>query len=219
MTHEPGQIPLPAELEAEIPALLRGEPAAAERLARGLAHPLRQAAISMLGAASPDLEDVLQESIMAVLGYIRRCGGFEGSLIRFGVTVARNRCRNLLIWRRRRPQVKVESLDDWLAEPERSALDVLVEQEQLALLQEALDALGPDCRDLLHQLYIEQIPAEELRRRSGLRTVQGIHYRKEVCLERAFRILNERLSGCSTGEERERRRSRGRQDEDGEERR
>lgn len=199
MTHD-------QDLLAEIPALLAGEDGAADRLAGGLGLPLRQAAAALLGPGSPDLDDVVQESIVAVLGYVRRNGGFEGNLTRFGVTVARNRCRNLLIWRRRRPEVPVDSLADWLARPDRSPLDALLERERLRLLEEALAGLGPDCRTLLRQLYLEGVPAEELRRRSGLRTVQGIHYRKDVCLERAFRILNERLAGCSDARGRGRRR-------------
>jgi len=44
---------------------------------------------------------VVQESLLAILSHIGKRGGFEGDLVRFAVTVARNRCRNILIWRQR----------------------------------------------------------------------------------------------------------------------
>lgn len=175
-----------------------GDRAASEELAAELAPGLRKAARSLLGHEDRDVEDVVSESVVAVLEYVRRREGFEGNLLVFGISVARNRCRNVLSWRQRRPQVPLDDLADWIAHPDRSPLDAIVEEERLQLLRDALARLGTDCQELLRAWYIEGIPVEEIRHRLGLRTIQGAYYRRARCLESAADYLNERLSGCSS---------------------
>ncbi len=169
----------------------------AEALARGLESPLRIATEIMLGEDDRDVDDVVSESVVAVLDYVTRRKEFTGDLEAFAITVARNRCRNLLLWRRRRPHVDIEPFTDRIASPEHSPLDILLDDERLALLQEALENLGPECENLLRDFDIEGIPMEEIRRRMGLRTVQGAYYRRALCIKKASDYLNNRLADCS----------------------
>ena len=133
---------------------------------------------------------MVQESLLAVLGYLRNRGGFEGDLVRFAVTVERNRCRNILVWRSRHPDVAIEPLCEWLADPQRSPLDSLLEGETRRLLQAGLDSLSRGCRELLHWFYLEDRSIETIRQDIGLDTVQGVYYRRSVCLQQLGRFLN-----------------------------
>lgn len=192
------RVPGDAAHHAEtIAAYLKGDARAGDALAEVLAGPVRLAVRSFLGDESPDVDDVVQETTVAVLEFLRRNGGFAGNLVRFAVTIARNRCRNILNWRRRLPHVPIEPLQDWLRRPEASPLEILAEREVLAILQEVLDDLSPDCRLILRAYYLQDVPVESLRRRLGLKTVQGVYYRKTACLREAARRLKKRLAVCS----------------------
>ncbi len=192
----------PEDLAAEVRNLLAGDVGAKDRLVAALEPALLRTAAGMLGRDDAEAQDIVQDSMVAILNYLLGKGGFEGDLVRFGITVVRNRCRNLILARRRRPQVPLEPLGEWLANPDRSPLDLLLEKERLALLQATLDALDPGCRDLLRALYLEGRTVKEILRRSDVGTVQAIYYRRATCLDRAFEILNERLAGCSPEQER-----------------
>lgn len=177
---------------------LAGDRTGTDELARALEPVLRRAAQGALGRDDREADDVVSESAVAVLDYLTRRRSFDGSLTVFAIAVARNRCRNIQAWRRRRPQVPLDSLGDWIAHPDRSPLDALVDEERLSLLQEVLERLGSECRDLLRSWYLEGVAVEELRRRLGLRTIQGVYYRRARCLEKASERLNDLLSGCSS---------------------
>ena len=180
-----------------ISAYLDGDEEAGNALAEILEGPVRLAVRSFLGDDSADEDDVVQETILAVLTFLRRHGGFQGNLVRFAVTVARNRCRNILNWRRRLPHVPLEPLLEWMERPEASPLEALSEREIWTVLQEVLDRLSPDCREILRGYYLQDVPVETLRRRLGLKTVQGVYYRKTLCLRDAARRLKKRLAVCS----------------------
>ena len=113
----------------------------------------------------------------------------------FAVTVARNRCRDILRWqaRHRDRQVPLEPLAAWIADPQRDALGDLLAAERLSLMADAVAALDGACRELLKAFYVQEESAEEIRRRIGLDTVQGVYYRRSVCLRRALDYLNSRL--------------------------
>lgn len=190
--------PDPDELLALARAVAAGDDIAAEALCSLLTPALRNATSRFL-RDDQECEDVIQETLLVVLDHVRAEAGFRGHLARFAVTIASNRCRNLLLWRRRRSARPLEPLADWIAHPDRSPLDALIDTEARALLHEALARLGPDCRALLRAFYLEGQSIERIRRAIGLRTVQGVYYRRALCLEKAARFLNERLSGCSPG--------------------
>jgi len=190
----------PSHEASLVTSFLSDEPAAADALARHIAPAIRRAAASFLGPDASDLDDVVQDSCLAVLGYVRTQVGFRGSLLQFASTVARNRCRNILNWQRRHGYVELGTLQEWIASPERSPLDLLADQEVHDRLQRALDELPSDCRRLLRGFYLEHRTIEELRSTFGLSTVQGVYYRRTKCLEKAQDLLNRLLGRCSGDE-------------------
>lgn len=180
-------------------ALLTGKPGARDRFVSLIAGELVATARSFLGNDAADIDDIVQESAMAVLEFVERRGGFTGNLARFSVTIARNRCRNILNWKKRWRSIPVDSLADWFADPGRSPLDFLEERDLWSTLHEVVDGLDPVCRDLLRALFLEEQTVRELRDRFGLTTVQGVYYRRDRCLQRAFSALQRKLSVCSPG--------------------
>ena len=183
-----------------IAACLEGSEDAADRLTAQLTHHARITVHEFLNRDVPDADDLIQDTVMAVLEYLRRRGGFEGSLVKFTITVARNRCRNYLIWKGRHPTADTETMQAYLTDPARGPLELLAEREIHTLLRQSLDRLGAACRSLLRGLYVEEASVEEMRRRSGLTTVQAIYYRRARCLEELGTILKNRLRNCSSTE-------------------
>jgi len=115
--------------------LAGGDELAADTICRRLDGPVRRAAAGLFAPETPDIDDVAQETLVAVLDYIHRNQGFTGDLIRFAVTVARNRCRNIVIQRMRRPELPIETMAEWIAHPQHSPLELLEDRETLGLLQ------------------------------------------------------------------------------------
>jgi len=137
------------------------------------------------------------ESITAVFQHIRREGGFSGDLIRFAVTIARNRCRNIMNQQSRRPQTPIEPLADWIANDDRSPLDNLLAEESQTLLQGAINKLSQVCRLLLRAIYFDNSNMESMRIKLGLETVQGVYYRRTVCLRELGNILVASMPGST----------------------
>ena len=169
----------------------------ADALARALGPLARQHALTFLGADAPDLDDVVSEAVMAVLTHLTRRGEFQGNLEVFAATVVRNRCRNLMLRRQRLTFVDLELVSDRLADTGSSPLDLVAEKERRDLLQEALNALGPECANMLRSLYIDDVPMADLWQRMGLTTLSTAYYRRAQCLKKAFTYLNIRLADCS----------------------
>ena len=186
-----------AECEPIIAACLTGDPAAADRLSRLLAHHARVTVQAFLNQGLPDGDDLVQDTVIAVMSYLKRRGQFSGSLVNFTISVARNRCRNFLIWQNRHASADLESVQLYLASSDKGPLDTLAEKELTSLLQRALDHLDPRCRDLLRALYLEECSIEEMRLRSGLTTVASIYYRRAQCLKKMGGLLKSRLLDCS----------------------
>jgi DNA-directed RNA polymerase specialized sigma24 family protein len=105
------------------------------------------------------------------------------------VTVARNRCRNILAWRKRRPQVEIEPLADWIASPERNPLDAYEGAQVTGALRSSLAALDQACRELLTALFLQGTSAEAMCETLGLTTVRAVYYRRENCLKSLQDIL------------------------------
>lgn len=183
----------PDQLRGDLDAARAGDDDARERLFSSLAPSVTLAARRLLGDDDLEVDDVCQDSLVSALGYLEAERGFEGDLVRLTVTIARNRCRDLLRQRSRRPQARIEPLSNWLASPDASALDDLEESELRGILQQALDRLREPCRRLLHALYVEGLTPERVRRRVGLGTVQGIYHRRSVCLKEARKLVQRRL--------------------------
>ena len=56
-----------------------------------------------------------------------------------------------------------------------------------------LSKLDEPCRALLDSIYRAERSIEELREELGLKTVQAVYYRKDVCIKKAQKILNQEL--------------------------
>ncbi len=180
-------------LAEQIRLCAAGNKAAEVFLYRKLERPVRVSTVRFLRDEHPDRDDVIQETLIATLEYIRKKGGFEGDLVRFAVTIARNRCRNLLSARKRHPSISIEPLAEWIADQERSPLDLVEEKDIRRIIQDAIDKLDRICRFLLRAFYIEGRSIRAIQRKTGLKTVQGVYYRRSVCLDRVAGILRERL--------------------------
>ena len=146
-----------AECAGLVVSWLAGDRRAEDRLGDLLTRHARLTVQAFLGEASPRAEDLAQDTVCSMMAYLRRRGEFSGSLINFTITVARNRCRNHLIWLRRHPEAPLEPVSPYLAGSAPSPLDTLLEAEVLDLLQRALDLLDRKCRSLLHAFYFEDI--------------------------------------------------------------
>ncbi|MFC1572731.1 RNA polymerase sigma factor [Candidatus Eisenbacteria bacterium] len=194
MTRHPGHPSEEEQYAGLIAAFVAKDPAAADRLYQALHRPVRTAVLQFFPPDGTDVDDVVQETILAVFNYVRKQGGFEGDLIRFAITIARNRCRNIANARKRRPNVPLDSLENWIASPEKSPLDILLEHEVEETLRAALATLGRVCRQILRAFYIEGHSIENIRQETGLKTVQGVYYRRSVCLDRLGRVLAKRLA-------------------------
>ena len=189
-----GQIP---EL---IEKVLNGDDDAADHLCRQLCPAVRRALASFRFATEQDQEDIAQETLVAVISFLRRSGGFDGDLIRFATTIARNRCRNLYHWRRRWKQVPIDSLEQWIADPTRNPLEMIEGRERLSHLQRALDDLSQACRQLIRAFYLQERPMVEILRDLEVGSVQALYYRRRICLKKLLFFLKKRLGECSQAE-------------------
>lgn len=186
--------PNASDLDLAIAAYVAGDDAASDELYRRLRGPVHAEARQFLALDNVDFDDVVQETIIAVLAYLRKNEGFSGNLVKFAVTVVRNRCRNLKNFHSRRPQVSVDALRNRLTSALfGNPLEALIDAEIRRLVQESLDELDPACRSLLHALYVQGIPCKEMIRPLGLKSVHGVYRRRSACLARMNRIVKKRL--------------------------
>ena len=180
-----------------IQAFIAGKDRADEDLFAWLRPTVDNAVAPFQTVCQQDCEDVAQETIMAVFGYLRRRGAFDGNLPGFAVTIARNRCRDILRFRRRHPHRPLESLTAWLADDRKSALDHLTEREVSGLVRQAVAVLRPDCRFLIQAVYFLGETMENLRQELKLKSVQAVYYRRDACLRQMLKVLKNRLSDRS----------------------
>lgn len=192
MNNPPGHVDQ-ATLDPLIQSYRAGNVSAGDELCRLLQPAVQLDTRRMLGDGHADVDDVTQEALIGCLGYLRAESGFRGDAVRLVVTIARNRCRDLLRWQKRHAQEGVESLENWWSDESHSALDELAGRQLDEYLQQALDRLGESCRDLLRALYVDGETPEAIRIKAGLSTVQGIYYRRGVCVEQLRNLLQRRL--------------------------
>jgi len=166
-----------------------GHDEAGDQLCASLEPGLRRVADGFLGPDDPDLDDLIQDALVALLGYLRRGGPLPDNPRAFAATIIRNRCRNLYRWRKSRPAGSVDNLENWYASPTRSPLDLLLEGEIRTGLQTALDRLEAACSRLLRGLYLERRTMEQMRDKLGLTSVQAVYYRRNRCLEKIKKIF------------------------------
>jgi len=174
-------------LHADVAACIAGDDAAGGTICEHLEPVIRAEVRRFLPETDADHDDIVQETLVGLLAYLRKAGRSPDCLEAFVVTMAGNRCRNLYRWRKRRPRVDVESASEWLRTGGRDPL-------------EELDRLDPPCRKLLLEIYAERKSMQDVQREAGLRTVQGAYYRKYACLKRLAALLNQAgLGGQQSG--------------------
>ncbi|GJM44747.1 MAG: hypothetical protein DHS20C21_15890 [Gemmatimonadota bacterium] len=183
------QNPGPQAVDREVAAYIAGEDAAADRICRALEPIVRAEVRRFLPTTDADHDDVVQETLMSLIRYLRKAGQGPDRVEAFVVTMAGNRCRNLYRWRSRRPGVDLESTGD-LPDPGQDPLAELEAAEAEALVRKALNALDPPCRKLLLEIYVQGRPMQELQMEAGLTTVQGAYQRKYACLKKLADQLN-----------------------------
>ncbi len=187
----------PEEQERLVREYVTHQVGAGDRLIRALEPQVGLAVRKFLGSESGDQDDIISESLMAVLGHIERRGGFEGNLQVFAVTVARNRCRTLLTWRKRRQHQDVDRDGMQVADKAPSVLELIEAKEVRRHVRLALGRMDEACRILLKEFFLQEKPVEEIRLRLGLDTVQGVYYRKTVCVKKLAAFLNQVFFGSS----------------------
>jgi len=184
----------PEDLLTDIDAYRAGRDEAGERLARVLDAPVRLEASRFLGSEHADVDDVVQDTMLSLLKYLRRCDAPVANLVKLAATIARNRCRDLVRWRSTKVHVDITPMDEWLADESRSPLDDLEKSDRLELLGRALAGISVKCRRLLVAVFYEKQSIESIRQRAGLGTVQAVYYRRTECLRQARRELEKMLA-------------------------
>ena len=196
---------LARNLRAMIRDVQSGSPDAFDRLDAALRPRIRRDVAQFLGADHAAVDDVVQDTLLGTMRYLEGDVEFSGDPLSLALTVARNRCRDLLRRRNRRTDVPLDGREDQFPDDQPTLLDQLEQDERDALLQQALEHLDRDCRDLLHALFVEGLATETLRRRLGLGTVQAIYHRKAVCLRKLGSLFQDLADGRSSSGENDQR--------------
>mgnify|MGYP001075941980 CR=1 FL=1 len=191
-------------LHADVERYVHGDDVVGDAVCARLQPTVRATVERFFSPDDSDLDDIVQESLVSFLRYLRRAGEAPRNPEAFVVTIARNRCTNLALWRRRREASDVHELHDVLPHAAASPLELIDAEQRVALLRDALEALDAECRDLLIAIYRQEAPIETLRRLLGLGSVQAVYYRRDACLKKANQFLNRRLLVGRYGETRDR---------------
>lgn len=173
-----------------------GDDSAGDAICVALTPAIRRGTAGLLRPTDADADDIVQDTLIAVLRYLRRSKVVPDNPAAFAVTVSRNRAYNLQIWRQRRTAKDIDELAGLIPHIAASPLDLVLKSEKQALVREAFAALTAECRDLLRALSVEEVTVESVRRKLGLATVQGVYHRRNVCIKKAQTLLKRRLLGC-----------------------
>jgi len=135
-----------------------------------------------------DAEDVLQDAVVVLWERVR-AGRFAyaAKLETFVFATARN------LWLRRlaRTRREVPGLppDDHTADESDSTLDRMVETEEAALVQEALERLGEPCKSLLLLFYWEERTMGEIAAELGFANADTVKSKKYQCKKALEKLL------------------------------
>jgi RNA polymerase sigma-70 factor (ECF subfamily) len=165
--------------QALVRALKRGDEAAFEQLVRLHQHRVWSLCLRMMGNES-DAEDVAQEVFLTVYRNIVQFRG-ESRLSTWIYRITRNHCLNRIKFLKRRAQQKKQSLENTRQSDliEASSLgsisgrvprpDRLAEGRQMeAIIQEQIQKLSPEHRELIVLRDVEQLSYEEVQAITGL---------------------------------------------------
>ncbi|MCP4547667.1 MAG: sigma-70 family RNA polymerase sigma factor [bacterium] len=188
-------MPTDLEIAQALKEFLAGDESAADRLS-ALLHPdMLVVAGSLIGDGVPGPEDVVQDSLLAVLRYLKRRPDFRGRVSAFAATVVKNRCLDVLRQKARTTQYPIEEFQVTLQDDFMHPMDMIIREEVHHGLGEALERLDPPCKDLLVKVFFEGRSLEELKGPLGLSSVQALYYRKKKCLEKLRNLFKTRGLG------------------------
>ena len=165
-----------------------------ERMIEILRQPVADDVRRFLGGDDPDVEDVVQESLIAALRYLAGDVGTEQRAIKLAVTIGRNRCRDLLRRRRRWQLSDIDEAANQIRSPGISALDAVEHADLREHLLASLAGLSEDCRNLLLLRYMDNMSTRAICRHLGLRSPQAFFHRRAACLRRLRKIFVKRTS-------------------------
>jgi len=185
------------DLTTSINGYIQGDDNQGEVLANALRPPITRAVDAFLGPDDSARDDIIQDSLITVLDSLRKNLGFQGNLIQYAVTIARNRCRNIFNWRKRWAQAPEGSRIPQTAAVGQNPLESLLDDEIRELMQKALNSLSRECRELLTAYYLRGESLEQIRAQVGFNSIQALFYHKKICLKSAFRFLKRKLAVTS----------------------
>ncbi len=174
----------------------RGADSVGDELYSVLEPEMRKTIIGFLGSQDADIDDLMQDSFLALCQYLQNGGQIPDNPISFATTIIRNRCRNLYRWRKVRPHENLDDMQHWYASGSRSPLDLLVTDETLNLIQEGLDSLGAACSELLRSIYLEHCTMDQMKDQLKLTSVQAVYYRRNQCLGSLKKFFNNLGPSC-----------------------
>jgi RNA polymerase sigma factor (sigma-70 family) len=153
--------------------------------------------VSRNSGTSDDAEDLLQESLVILWERVRR-GKFEykAQLSTFIYATMKNLWSQRLRGMKRLSSGEIDPNDHEDFSP--SALDVLIESEHAAMVRDALDRIGGQCRKLLLLFYWEEMSMDEIASRLGFANADTAKAKKYQCkkaLERALGSFQKQSEG------------------------
>jgi RNA polymerase sigma factor (sigma-70 family) len=141
------------------------------------------------GFSEEDSADIFQAVCMDLLTELPRLRE-PNALAGWLIQVARNKCFHRKQAQQRHPVQETDDLNSFASPDELEVLVAQVEQEQV--LREALMALSPRCRQLVHMLFFEMPvrPYEEVAKELSLAS-GSIGFIRRRCLDKLRRRLEE----------------------------
>ncbi len=138
-----------------------------------------------------DAEDVLQDSLIVLWERVR-AGKFEykAKLGTFIYATARNLWLQML--RKKGREVTGEIDPDGQEDPASSPLETLILSEQAALVSEALDKIGEQCRKLLLLYYWEELSMDEIAVKLGFANADTAKAKKYQCKKALEDVMRRR---------------------------
>jgi len=174
--------------DAELLARIRGGDEEALVTLYALSRKPVVAMVVRNNGTTTDADDILQDALIVLWERVRS-GRYEhtAKLETFIYATAQN------MWRRKLARLRKERptdlADDSLIAGDPSALDLLIESEEAALISNALNRLGEPCRTLLLLFYWEEASMDEIAHRMGFSNAETAKSKKYQCKKALQAIL------------------------------
>jgi RNA polymerase sigma factor (sigma-70 family) len=148
------------------------------------------------GGNEADAEDILQETII-VLWQNVNSGKFTltSRLSTYLMGIAKNKW---LAEIRKRKRVVHKEYDNYLQDDNPSTLERLLTEERIHLVQKALDAIQPLCKDLLLLFYFEEKSMDQIAKIMNFANTDVVKSKKYQCkkaLEECLQVYLTKMEG------------------------